>query len=189
MTRRMDTRPIKFKKAMRMKYTYIVTLLASVMLSMGAMAQSNSIDKYYEQYQDDDRFTRISISSRMFGLFSNFDREDEAEQEVVETISKLKGLKILVADSIPEAKSIYQAAVKQPSRDMEELMTVQNAGQELRFFITEADGIISELLMVSYDQQSVMLMSLVGDIDLAQISKLSNKMNIDGFEHLENIDK
>jgi len=27
----------------------------------------------------------------------------------------------------------------------------------------------------------------VGDIDLKQISKLSNKMNIEGFEHLENV--
>ena len=66
-------------------------------------------------------------------------------------------------------------------------MTVENANQEMRFFISEADGIITELLMISYDGDSVMLMSLVGDIDLKQISKLSNKMNIEGFEHLENV--
>ena len=170
-----------------MKYTYIIALFAVMLMSMTMSAQSNSIDKYFEQYQDDERFTRVSISSRMFGLFSNFDREDEAEQEVVETISKLKGLKILAADSISEAKTIYRAAIKKPSVDMEELMTVENANQEMRFFISEADGIITELLMISYDGDSVMLMSLVGDIDLKQISKLSNKMNIEGFEHLENV--
>jgi hypothetical protein len=170
-----------------MKYTYIIALFAVMLMSMTMSAQSNSIDKYFEQYQDDERFTRVSISSRMFGLFSNFDREDEAEQEVVETISKLKGLKILAADSISDAKTIYRAAIKKPSVDMEELMTVENANQEMRFFISEADGIITELLMISYDDDSVMLMSLVGDIDLKQISKLSNKMNIEGFEHLENV--
>jgi len=170
-----------------MKYTYTIALLACILMSMTVSAQSNSIDKYFEKYQDDERFTRISISSRMFGLFSNFDPEDEAEQEVVQTISKLKGLRILAADSIAEAKSLYRAAVKKPSVDMEELMTVENANQELRFFITEADGIITELLMVSYDGNSVMLMSLIGNIDLKQISKLSDKMNIEGFEHLENV--
>lgn len=170
-----------------MKYTYTLALLAAMLFSMTLSAQSNSIDKYYEKYQDDERFTRISISSRMFGLFSNFDMEDQAEQEVVKTISKLKGLKILVADSISEAKSIYQAAVKKPSSEMEELMTVESADQELRFFISESKGIINELLMVSYGDNSVMLMSLVGDIDLKQISKLSDKMNIEGFEHLENV--
>jgi len=167
--------------------TRMTIVLAALLLSVGAIAQSNGIDRYYEQYQDDDRFTRVSISSKMFGLFANFDREDETEQEVVETMSKLKGLKMLVGEDIAEAKTMYMSAVKRPSKDMEELMSVMEKGSELRFFISEVDGIITELLMVSYDSTSVMMMSLVGDIDLKKISKLSQKMNIDGFEQLENL--
>jgi len=171
-----------------MRYTlHITILMLSFVICGSTVAQTNSIDKYYEQYQDDERFTRISISSKMFGLFANFDMEDEGEQEVVETISKLKGLKILVADSLPEAKAIFRAALKRPAAEMEELMTVENAGQELRFYITESGGIIRELLMVTYEGDGVMILSLVGEIDLKQISKISSKLDIDGFEHLENI--
>ena len=167
------------------------TVLLVVMLIMSAtmMAQSNGIDRYYETYKQDDRFTRISVSGKMFSLFANFEMDDPTEQEALETISKIKGLKMLVGDAIPEAKSIYVQAVKRPNAEMEELMTVENKTQEFKFFITEANGTISELLMLMYDGQSIMMMSLVGDIDLKSISKLSEKMDIQGFEHLENVDK
>ena len=167
-----------------MKSIFILFMLC---ISLGMSAQTNGIDRFYEKYQQDDRFTRISISSKMFSLFTNFDSNDPDEKEVLETISKLKGLKILAGESIPNAKTIYQDAVKRPNAEMEELMVVQDKGSELKFFITESKGIITELLMVSYDDTSVMMMSIIGNIDLKSISKLSKKMDIEGFEHLENV--
>ena len=86
-----------------------------LILGLTAMAQSNGIDRYYETYKQDDRFTRISVSGKMFGLFANFEMDDPTEQEAVQTISKIKGLKMLVGDAIPEAKSIYVQAVKRPN--------------------------------------------------------------------------
>jgi len=166
-----------------------IAIIALLFMVTGMSAQTNGIDKFYEKYQQDDRFTKISISSKMFGLFANFEMDDANEKEMVKTISKLKGLKMLVGESIPEAKSIFTQAIKRPAAEMEELMVVQDKSQELRFYITESAGVISELLMVSYSENSVVMMSLVGDIDLKQISKLSKKMDIEGFEHLENVGK
>jgi len=165
----------------------IVAMFCLFMMGGGLMAQNNAVDRYYEQYREDDRFTRISVSSKMFDLFTNFDREDPAEQEVVETISKLKGLKMLVGNDIDGAEAMYKDVVKRPLQEMEELMTVEEKGSKLNFFISEKDGMISELLLVSFGDRQVMMMSLVGDIDLKQISRLSKKMDLEGFEHLENI--
>lgn len=170
---------------MKQKITLLLTLL--LLTSGSVMAQSSAIDRYYEQYREDDRFTRISVSSKMFDLFTNFDREDPAEQEVVETISKLRGLKMLVGEDIDNAKTMYLDVMKRPLVEMEELMTVEEKDSKLNFFISETDGRISELLLVSYGNRSVMMMSLVGDIDLKQISRLSQKMDIEGFEHLKNV--
>ena len=41
--------------------------------------------------------------------------------------------------------------------------------------------------MVGYDSAQVFMLSLVGEINLKQIAALSQKMNIDGFEHFKNI--
>lgn len=166
-----------------------IALMLFLFIGSAMFAQSNSIDRHFSKYQDDDRFTRISISGKMFSLFTNFEMEDPAEQEVVETMSKIKGLKMLIGDSISEARSIYTTALSRTGKDMEELMTVENKENEMRFMIAESGGIITELLMIMYDDKSVMLMSLIGDIDLKQISKMSQKMNIEGFEHLENVGK
>ena len=150
-------------------------------------AQSSGVDRYYQDIRNDERFTSVSVSSKMFSLFVNFEMEDPAEQQLVETISKLKGLKVLIGNEIPEAKSIYTNIVGNPASEMEELMDVTDASRQFKFFITEAGGSISELLMVGYEKSQVVILSLVGDIDLKEISALSQKMDIKGFKHLENL--
>ena len=166
---------------------HIFTLSIFMMAALSMIAQNNAIDKYYQSYAEDDRFTKISISSKMFSLFANFDMEDEAEQEVVETISKLKGLKMLVGNEIENAESIYKDALS-VANGMEELMTVEDKDQELVFYISESGGMISELLMLSYEMNQVIMLSLIGDIDLKDISSLSNKMDIKGFDQLDNLE-
>ena len=172
-----------------MKRTIISITTILIVCSFSTQAQNNAIDKYYAQYADDERFTKVSISSKMFSLFTNFNLEDESEQQVVETISKLKGLKMLIGNEIENAHSIYGDVISKPSKQMEELMTVEKKDQELIFFISETNGTISELLMCSYESQNVIILSLIGDIDLQEIAELSSKMDIEGFDNLLELDK
>jgi len=151
-------------------------------------AQTSAIQRHFEKYGDDDRFTKITISSKMFSLFANFETDDENSQEMIETISKLKGLKMLVGNELDDAETMYKDISKKPEKDMDELMRIEKQGSEFIFFITEkSDGIISELLMIAFEEKQVMMMSIVGEIDLKKMSQLSKHMNIEGFEHLENV--
>lgn len=171
-----------------MKYKLHVLLIAFGTLSFGfAKAQSTAIDKYYSKYSEDDRFTKVYISSKMFGLFTEFESNDEKEKAMAETISKLTGLKMLVGEQIDGANDIFQDLAKAPQGSMEELMTVEKEGAEFKFFIAENGGKISELLMLVGEKTHLMMMSIVGDISLSDLAKLSHHMNINGFEHLENI--
>ncbi|MCB0846335.1 MAG: DUF4252 domain-containing protein [Bacteroidetes bacterium] len=156
--------------------------------SLGALAQT-SIDRYFNQYQDDERFSRVSVSSRMFNLFMELKTDDPNEEAFLKTISKLTGLKVLIGKEVDEAKTLYSGVVNRPAKEMDELMTVSETGKEFRFYIREAGGKISELLMVGYEGKQVMIMSLTGDIDLKEIAKLSKQMNIEGFENFKNVEK
>jgi hypothetical protein len=166
--------------------TYI-TLAFLGLVILGVNAQQNAIDKYYQDYRQDDRFTHVSVSSKMFELFLNFEREDPSEQQVIEIIGKLRGLKVLVGSNIEDARGMFSSAVAIPYNDMEELMEITESEKELRFFISETAGKVDELLMVGYEHSQVIMLSIFGDIDLKEIALLSQKMNIDGFEHFENI--
>lgn len=157
--------------------------------SFSSTAQSNAIDTYFSAYGDDDRFTKVSISSKMFGLFTNISTEDPNEQQVIETISKLKGLKMLVGTELTNAQSLFNSVQKTTASAYEELMTVENKDQELVFYIKETNGTITELVMLLYQDTELMILSLVGDIDLQELSRLSDKMDIQGFEEFKNLEK
>lgn len=157
---------------------------------LGASAQEDAISKFFSKYENDDSFTQINITARMFGLFANFDTGDQEDQEVIDAISKVKGLKILAKEDVNNGKKLYDEALKMiDSKEYEELMTVRDKDSDMKFLIKEKGGIIEELLMIMGSDDNFFLLSLIGDIDLKQISKLSKSMDIDGFEKLEHIDK
>ena len=153
-------------------------------------AQNDAITQLFDQYYNDEAFTKVSISSKMFELFTKIEPGDEDEEEVLKAISQLEGLKVLAADSIGNSKAMYDDVVKKVSANgYEELMEVKDASENMKFMIREEDGIINELVTVVGGNKSFALISLYGVIDLKNISKLSKSMNIKGMEHLKNIDK
>lgn len=168
------------------------TVLTLIILVFGAtaFAQEDAISKYFSKYADDEDFTQVTVTSRMFGLFANLDAEEEEDKELLEAISKVKGLRIIARDdiSMAEADDLYKEAFELiPTKEYDELMTVKDKDSDMKFLIQEKDGVITELLMVIHGDDQFFLLSLIGDIDLKQISRLSDSMNIDGFEHLEKI--
>jgi Domain of unknown function (DUF4252) len=170
----------------------LTILFSLLVLGSGAIAQEDAISKFFDKYRDNEDFTHVTITSRMFGLFANLDAEEEEDKELLDAVSKVKGLKILAKDDISpeEADELYKEAFELiPAKDYDELMSVRDKENDMKFLIQEKDGVITELVMVMHGDGEFFLLTLVGDIDLKQISRLSHSMAIQGFEHLENIDK
>lgn len=164
----------------------IIMLLAT----LATYAQEDAISKFFSKYENDDSFTQVTITARMFGLFANLDTDDPEDQEVIDAVSKVKGLRILTKDNISNGKEMYAEAFKMiNSKEYEELMTVKDKDNDMKFLIKEKGGIISELLMVMGGDHEFLILSLIGDIDLKQISKLSKSMDIQGFDKLEKLDE
>lgn len=155
-----------------------------------AQSQADAISRYFSQYADDDKFTSVYISNRMFNLFSKAVEDDKEDREIKQAISKLKGIRILSSDKLADGKKMYQEAARSlPLKGYEELMVVKREGHhELKFLIIEAGGKISELLMLSGGGKDFFMLSMIGDIDLKQISKLSKSMDVKGLEDLEKLD-
>lgn len=124
----------------------------------------------------------------MFGLFTNMEMENKEDQEVLDAISKLKGLKILAKDETRDARGLYDEANKMlPKSEYEELMYVRDKDKDMRFFINEKGGKINELVMIAGGSNDFMLLSVFGEIDLKQISKIGSKMDVDGLKDLERL--
>ena len=160
-----------------------------VTLSMPAIAQDDAVTKYFSKYLDDETMTKVSVTSRMFSLFTDIETGDPEEEEFLEAIGDLKGLKVISGDSIEDGMSKYKAALSTvQGKGYDELMSVRDGGQNFEFLIKEKGSIISELLMISGGKTQFHILSLYGDIDLKKITKLASKMNIDALDHLKKID-
>lgn len=165
-----------------------MVVMIMVTMTAGAFAQGDAIAKFFAKYQSDDTFSQVTVSSKMFSLFTNMELEDADDQEVLDAISKLKGLKILAKESARNARELYnEANAMIPMKEYEELMYVRDKDKDMKFFIKEGSGKITELVMVAGGNDDFMLLTIFGEIDLKQISRMGKKMDVKGLENLERI--
>jgi hypothetical protein len=167
-------------------------LFVMMMAGYGAtVAQNDAISKFFTKYQNDDSFSQVTVSSKMFSLFTNMDVESAEDKEVLDAISKIKGLRILAKEDARNARELYKEAFSLiPVKDYEELMTVRDKDADMKFLIKDdGKGKISELIMVMGGVDDFMVMTLIGEIDLKQVSRIGKKMDIDGLKNLEKLDK
>jgi hypothetical protein len=164
----------------------LVAVVAIMMMVItGALAQ-DAISKFFSKYQNDESFSQVTVSSKMFGLFTKMEADTPEDKEVLDAISKLKGLKILAKQDARNARELYKEAFALiPVKEYEELMSVRDKDKDMKFMIKETGGKISELLMVMGGNTEFMVLSLFGEIDLKQVSRIGKKMDVKGLENLE----
>ena len=163
-------------------------ILFATLIYTSAFSQIDAIEKYFDKYQDDERFTTVYISPKLFSMVSKV-AQDDVKSEVLDVIKDLRGLRILTTEDNPNA--FYKEAISTiNTKEYEVLMTVKDKEQNIRFMVKEgANDIITELLLLVGGEDDFVLMSFLGNIDLNKISKLAKTLDIDGAEHLGKLAK
>lgn len=172
----------------RFALLFIAFLGIAMAMPQQAQAQNDAISKYFEKYMDDESFTVVYISSKMFKMFAKID--PDMDEEVKDVIKDLRGLRILMKES--DGKKYYKEAIKKIDfNEYEELMTVRTGDENVKFVIKETNNIIEELLLIVGGDDQFVLLSFVGKIDLAKISKLTDEIDIDidGLDNLKELNK
>jgi len=169
----------------------IVIFVFAVFLALNVSAQNNAISKHFSQFQRDTSFTKVSVTSRMFSLFTEIEADDEDEEEILAAMSKLKGIKALIKNGSGKTNDLYYDALEVVQKDggYEELMTVEDGTENIYFTIREEGDKISELLMVIGGNENFMVMTLFGEIDLNSIAKLSRVLKIKGMDAFQALDQ
>ncbi len=168
-------------------------IFLSAVIVLGAIAlqaQADAISRFFNQYVEDERFTTVFISPKMFEMIGkmNIKTDDPEADAALRMISKLKGLRILTTDVNP-AQFYKEAKSKISTREYEPLMTVREKnGDNVEFLIKESGNTISELLLMVGGGDEFVLLSFIGDINLDDISKLSKSLDMKGTEHLDKLD-
>jgi hypothetical protein len=168
---------------------HVIASIAFMLIVQVAKSQ-DAISQFFSKYQNDESFSHVTVSSKMFSLFTNMEADTPEDKEVLSAISKLKGLRILTKSDSLNSRKLYKEAFSLiPVKDYEELMSFRDKDKDIKFMIKESSGKISELLMVMGGSKEFMVLSLFGEIDLKQVSRIGKKMDVKGLENLEKMDK
>jgi hypothetical protein len=167
----------------------IIFSIVTFCLAITIQAQSNPVDEMFNKYSEKQGFTVVSISSKMFSLFTNKDAENKDAGEI---INKLKSIKILsVEDSILNKNlNFYTELSKKLDLSVyEELILVKEGPDITKFLIRQTGNIISELLVITGGPKGNSLISIKGELNLKSISELSKSLDMQELKSLYKIEK
>ena len=187
-------------KTRTMKNRLIVLVMAIMLVPIIGMAQQD----IFEKYNDSEDVTYVSIKPKMFQMIAKMGiNVDDAEaQSYMEMVKSITSFKTIVTDN-KEISTDISKWVSSRSSSLEELMEVKDDGTDVKFYVKEgrdADHVKELLIFVNGIDKAMkgqgveingetrkietVVVSLTGDIDLNEISKLTDKMNIPGGKQL-----
>lgn len=191
---------MKTTKTNTMKKSILIAVVALLMLPLSGIAQN-----VFNKYSDNENVTYVSIKPKMFQMLAKMDinTNDPEAQEYINMVNSITSFKTMATDDKDISSDIVKW-VKSRSTSLEELMVVKDNGVNMTFYIKEGkdEDHVSELLMFINGLEAVtknsnievngkkrtvetVVISITGDIDLNQISKLANKMDLPGGDELE----
>ena len=173
-------------------------VLIGFMLSLTVKGQS-----IFERFADYDDVSLVSISPKMFKMLGqlSISLDDPEAQEYIDMVSSIENFKVLISGNDEVTAAMSKWAAKQlSSKDLEELMTIKDADADVAFYVKngKSDDRVEKLIMyVNGVNPEIMkdsplgertvetiILLIEGNIDLKQISKLTDQMSLPGGKQL-----
>ncbi len=184
----------------------LIIITAIVLAPMVSFGQS-----LFDKYEDMDNVSSMIVNSKMFQMLATIDvdLDDPEAQEYFNMVKKITNFKVLsTGDNVVSSKMKADVEKYLRKSQLEELMRIKDGDQNVKFYIKEGkdENHVKELLMfitglkeVTKDSDitingkkrevETVVLSLTGDINLKQVSKITKKMNVKGGEHLDKVGK
>ncbi len=181
-----------FKNDLIMKKFAIVILVALVPYL--SVAQSN-----FDKYEDMNDVSSVVVTSKMFKLLSKMDLEsnDPEVKEYINLVENIKNIKVFATENNEigqKMKADVQKYLKSTSLD--ELMRVKSDGKNVKFYSKPGknDNFVTELFMFMEGMENdggpnTVVLTITGDIDLRQVSKIADHLNVPGGQELKKVKK
>lgn len=183
-----------------------VVLLAIILAPMLSFGQS-----FFDKYESMKGVTSGVISQKMFKMIATIDVDlnDPEAQGFLNMVKNIQSVKVLTTGDQNISSSLSADTEKYiSSSNLDELMRFKDGNQTVKFYVKEGRDVnhVKELLMyvsglkelskdanieINGEKREIetILVSIIGDVDLREISKITSKMNVPGGEHLEKAGK
>lgn len=151
----------------------------------------------FDKFEDIEGVTSVIVTQKAFSLMSSIGAE--SDDEYINLIKNINSLRVFATENSTVAVQMKAEAEKYlKNANLEELMRVKDEGSNVKIYVKEGSTedyvkelfmLVSETNMNKNESTETVIISLLGDIDLKQIAKLTEKMNLPGGEHLDKAHK
>lgn len=173
--------------------------LVIIMVAMSPLlTQAQSI---FDKYAENSEVTYVALQPKMFQMLSKISvsSDDPDAQAVYELVNNITSFKVITTEKKDITKDIDDWVSNHLTKSsFEELMRVRDGGSNVKFYVKEGSDEfhVKELIMLVTElntedleidgrKPETVLLSLTGNIDLRQISKLTSKMDLPGGDQLD----
>jgi alpha-acetolactate decarboxylase len=150
----------------------------------------------FDKFDGQDDVTSVIVNKKMFDIMSKVkvDASDKETQQYMALIKKLDNLKVFTTKNAKIESDMKITADKYiKSANLEELMRINDSGKNVKIYVKSGanDTTIKELFMFidGSKNEDTVLLSLIGNFDLNEISVLTDKMKLPGGTDLKKASK
>ncbi|WP_299607212.1 DUF4252 domain-containing protein [uncultured Aquimarina sp.] len=169
-------------------------ILVAALVPYFSIAQSN-----FDKYEDMNDVSSIVVTSKMFKLLSKIDLEsnDPEIKDYANLVKNIKNIKVFVTEKNDIGQKMKADVQKYlSSTSLDELMRFKSDGKNVKFYSKPGknDNFVTELFMFMEGMENdggpnTVVMTITGDIDLRQVSKIADHLNVPGGEELKKVNK
>lgn len=178
---------MKIRKMKKIAILFIIGLLPMI-----TNAQA------FEKYENMKEVDAMIMTSKMFKMLAkvDFSEGDEEAQQYVRLIENLDEIRMFTSSNNQvRSEMARDVDTYLKNGSLEQLMRVNEDGKNIKFYSKPGknENVVSELFMFLEGQEDgepiSVILSITGDIDLSQLSRLTRDLKVPGAEELNNLDK
>ncbi|MCC6459340.1 MAG: DUF4252 domain-containing protein [Saprospiraceae bacterium] len=164
---------------------FCLLLSALFLMASAAQAQTATFHRFIEKHKKDKAFTYAYLSKDLFEVVSRTEIGDKDWRKVHQVVKNVGSLSLLAADSIQTGLALYKEALALvPTAEFDELLSVQDGQDKVRIWAKEAEGVISDLVLLVGSSNSFVLICFSGNLELGNILSLAELLDADQVENL-----
>lgn len=154
----------------------IYTILTIALISTQGFAQDVAVNQLFDEYENREDVTLITLSGKAFDMVSEMKTDQDDPTGFNRIAGQITGFRMLVDDKDFNAKNTAKRTRTMLSSQFEDLMTVRDKGSDIKVTINEADGVVSELIVILGSDSNFVLMSITGHMKLSDVNELTKKL-------------
>ena len=147
------------------------------LMSTQSFAQDVAVNQFFDAYEDRESVTFVNLSGKAFDMVSEMKTTEGDDIGFNRIAGQIEGLRMLIDNNDPYAKNTANRARNMLSSQFEDLVTIRDKKADIKIAINEAQGIVSEFIIIVGADSNFALISITGNMKLSDVNDVTKRLS------------